>query len=393
MTQGVDTRRTTVLVVGPPPTMMGGLARVVEQVVALQGDERFRIVSFDTTFSSDDGDGLLSKITRHYHHIRLLRKTIRRHRAAAIHIHTCSGFSFYRSAVDMYAARREGCRTILHIHGAAFDEFYDRAGVLTRRIIRSLLNRADCVVALSKSWKARLSAMSPGASIAVIENATDIPVDVSPKRGSEICQFSLLARMDEWKGIDDLLCACSILRRNGLAFRVVMAGPPGTAGDKASLETKIRQLDIAGVVAYVGPLESGDKAELLRESDAYVQPSHHEGMPLAILEAMAHALPIVATRVGAVPEVVTDGGEGLLVSPRKPACLADAMRRLIVDGKLRYRMATAARALAADRFGMDRFRREILTLYNDVCAPARSGTINRNADKASTPCENPLTTV
>jgi len=392
MTQGVDTQRTTVLVVGPPPSMMGGMARVAEQVVAIRGDKRFRIVPFETTFSRSDGNGLLSKIGRHFRHVRFLRRTIRRHRAAAIHIHTCSGFSFFRSAVDMFAARREGCRTILHIHGAAFDEFYDRAGVLTRRIIRSLLNRADRVLALSQSWKVKLSAMSPGARITVIENAADIPSDVSPHRDGACCQFALLAKMDEWKGIDDLLAACAILRGDGLTFRVVMAGPAGSAGDDASLNTKIKQLDLAGTVSYVGPLHGKAKTDLLRESHVYVQPSHHEGMPLAILEAMAHALPIVATRVGAVPEILEDGQEGILVSPRRPSMLADAMRRLIVDRGLRHRMAEAARTLAVDRFSLDRFRREILSLYDDVCAATHFDKTWGNVDGARAHAESAITT-
>lgn len=391
MTQGVDTQRTTVLVVGPPPSMMGGMARVVEQVVAIRGDKRFHIVPFETTFSKNAGGGPLSKITRHFRHVRLLRKTIRRHRAAAIHIHTCSGFSFFRSAVDMFVARREGCRTILHIHGAAFDEFYDRAGVLTRRIICSLLNRADRVLALSQSWKVKLSDMSPGAHVSVIENAADIPPDISPQRSGECCQFALLAKMDEWKGIDDLLTACGILRRDGLAFRVVMAGPAGSAGDLVSLTAKIDQLDLAGTVSYVGPLLGDAKAALLRGSHGYVQPSHHEGMPLAILEAMAHALPIVATKVGAVPEVLQDGRQGILVAPRKPSMLADAMRRLIVDQALRQRMAAAARTLAVERFSLDRFRREILSLYEDLC-PTRFDSTRGNTDKASAHAGSTITT-
>ncbi len=392
MTQGVDTQRTTVLVVGPPPSMMGGMARVVEQVVAIRGEKRFRIVPFDTTFSRNDGRGLVPKITRHFRHVRLLRRTIRKHCAAAIHIHTCSGFSFFRSAVDMFVARREGCRTILHIHGAAFDEFYDRAGVLTRRIIGSLLNRADRVLALSQSWKVKLSAMSPRARISVIENAADIPPDVSPHRDGGCCQFALLAKMDEWKGIDDLLTACGILRHDGFTFHVVMAGPAGSAGDDASLSTKIEQLDLAGTVSYVGPLRGDAKGDLLRESHVYVQPSHHEGMPLAILEAMAHALPIVATRVGAVPEVLEDGHEGILVSPRRPDMLADALRRLIVDPALRHRMAEAARTLAVDRFSLDRFRREILSLYDDLCAPTHFDNIWGNADGARADAESAITT-
>ena len=171
-----------------------------------------------------------------------------------------------------------------------------------------------------------------------------------------------------------------------------MAGPAGSAGDDASLNTKIVQLDLVGTVSYVGPLRGDAKGDLLRASHVYVQPSHHEGMPLSILEAMAQALPIVATRVGAVPEVLKDGREGILVSPRKPGMLADAMRRLIVDRTLRRRMAKAAHTLAVERFSLDRFRREILTLYGDLCAPTRFDRTWENADGARTQAESAITT-
>ena len=115
-------------------------------------------------------------------------------------------------------------------------------------------------------------------------------------------------------------------------------------------------------------------------------------MPLSILEAMAHALPIVATRVGAVPEVLEDGREGILVSPRRPGMLADAMRRLIVDRSLRHRMAEAARTLAVDRFSLDRFRREIFSLYDDLCAPTRFDKTWGNADGARANAESAVTT-
>ena len=188
------------------------------------------------------------------------------------------------------------------------------------------------------------------------------------------------------------MAACAILRGDGLAFRVVMAGPAGSAGDDASLNSKIEQLDLGGSVSYVGPLRGDAKGDLLRESHVYVQPSHHEGMPLSILEAMAHALPIIATRVGAVPEVLKDGREGILVSPRRPGMLADAMRRLIVDRALRHRMAEAARTLAVDRFSLDRFRREILSLYDDLCAPTRFDKTQGNADRARARAESAITT-
>jgi glycosyltransferase involved in cell wall biosynthesis len=93
-------------------------------------------------------------------------------------------------------------------------------------------------------------------------------------------------------------------------------------------------------------------------------------MPIALLEALAHGLPVVATRVGAVPDVIAEGRQGLLVPPRRPGLLADAMRNLARDLQRRKELSCASRRLAQTRFSLDRLRADLLSLYDDISAPS-----------------------
>jgi glycosyltransferase involved in cell wall biosynthesis len=312
-----------------------------------------------------------------------LDRTIRRERPAIVHLHTCSGFSFFRSVLDLLIARRRRCRTILHVHGAAFDEFHARAGSLSRRLIAWSLARADRVIALSETWQRKLRQMADSAQLCVVENAVAYPRSTPSLRQEGPCRFLLLARMDEWKGIDDLLEACARLHADGVAFELTLAGPPGTAGDATALDRKIHVHGLEGRVRYAGPVYGGDKLKLLEWADVYVQPSHHEGMPLSLLEALAYGLAIVATRVGAVPEVIADQVEGVLVPPGQPAQLASAMRRLVINPEERRSMGRASRELALTRFSLDRFRRDLIELYDDLSAapPGSERTVRPQHDR------------
>jgi len=364
--------------IGPPPTLMGGMASVTEQMLSLDFGGRYRVEAFPVTVSMGEAESWYRRVNRHVRCMKSLTATIRRLRPAIIHIHTCSGFSFYRSAVDMVVAKRMGCRTILHIHGAAFDKFHADAGIVERRLIAWSLSRVDRVIALSTSWGEKLCVIAPRARVAVVENAVSIPVDDAVRDHRGPCRFLLLARMDEWKGIDDLLEAAAHLQSGGATFEIVLAGPAGSAGDAVILDKKIRARGLQKAIRYVGPVRGEDKSKLLRRADVYIQPSHYEGMPLSLLEALSYGLPVVATRVGAVPEVVTDSREGLLVPPHRPDRLASAMRTLASDEPQRQSMGRDARRLAISRFSLERFRDDLTSLYDGILASAPTLTVRRS---------------
>lgn len=366
-----------VVVVGPPLDTMGGMTSVVRQTLGLAYDGRYAAYHVPTTHSSQQDEHSWRKLRRHRDQVDRLRRVVQELDARIVHIHTCSGFSFYRSLVDVLAARRSRRRTVLHVHGAQFDEFFHGSPAPARWSICWGLSRADCVIALSLSWRDKLLAMAPAANVSVIENAVAIS-DARPGREGRRaapCHFVVLARMDDWKGIDDALEASRELAQRDVDFRLTLAGPEGTAGDAVGLGEKIRSLGLARQVRYVGPVEGAAKSNLLESADVYLLPSHHEGMPISLLEALAHGLPIVGTLVGAVPEVVEDGVVGLLVPPKSPVRLAKAMATFATDVDRRTQAADAARQLARARFSLGRFERELVALYDDLLGSSPPGAV------------------
>ena len=358
--------------IGAPPEMVGGMGAVVGQMMRLDFAGRYRMEFLPITVSPQACESRVGRVARHFRQRRRLGNTIRRVCSSIVHIHTCSGFSFHRSAWDMRVASRRGCRTVLHMHGARFGEYFADAGTLEQRLVRSALSSADRVIALSESWRVKLLEIAPSARVTAVENAVELPTLRRPLALGATCRFLLLARMDEWKGIDDLLDACALLHRRGVAFELTLAGPEGTAGDSETIDRKIHEHGINGCVRYVGVVQGEANAALLAEADVYVQPSRQEGVPIAVLEAMAWGLPVVATRAGAMAEVIEDDVQGFLVQPCQPMALASAMGTLAFDLPRRAALGEAARTLATTRFGLTRLRDDLVSLYDDVMRERRA---------------------
>ena len=445
-----------VLVVGPRLDATGGMSTVVRHQLSLDHGHRFAATHFATTESTGVTEWLPSRVARHVARVIALFQTVRRQRVAIVHLHTCSGFSFFRTLVDLIAARLAGSRTVLHIHGAAFDEFHRSSGRLGRAVIRRGLAAADAVVALSRGWANSLQSMSPRANIVVIENAVPSPevvpsgatptpalacsdddrytggaprpqhspwprerghatpsanrqllnggaatdpsasgamrepplspcamptsrsvpgamptlawaCDAATDRVTDgVCRFLLLARMDDWKGIDEAIDAARMLRLKGVPFALTLAGPEGSAGDASQLCRRITNAGVDECVRYIGPVHGDVRLRCFAEHDALLQPSRHEGMPMSMLEAMSYGMPVVATRVGAVPEMIDDGVHGLLSPPRDAAALAKTMQQMALHHDSRREMGRAALQLARTRFSLARFANDLEELYGSI---------------------------
>lgn len=373
-----------VLTVGPSPDLVGGMSSVINQMTRLDFAGRYAIECFPITLSSSSEESSAHRIARHVSQRLRLGRILRERDFAIVHIHTCSGFSFHRCAWDLRVARRHGAKTVLHMHGAQFDNYVDRASGLEKRLIRHALQSADRVVALSARWHQVLLSAAPKARIEIIENAVDPAPAQRQRPCNGPCRFLTLARMDAWKGIDDLLDAASLMQRRGMDFRLTLAGPEGSAGDRRQIQGKIDARDLTSRVVYVGTVMGAEKEHLLEATDVYVQPSHHEGMPISILEALAHEVPVVATRVGAIPEIIDDDVHGLIVPARDPGALAQAMGTLVVDVPRRLALGSAGLTLAKSRFSLARFREELTSIYDTLLSQgSRSSLTQRIAQSAA----------
>lgn len=174
-----------------------------------------------------------------------------------------------------------------------------------------------------------------------------------------------VARLSPEKGIHHLLQAHSILRSRGLLMRLVLVGE---GPQRSDLEMLARTLGISTTVEFLGYQEHVET--FLSTFDFFVLPSISEGIPLSLLEAMANGLPVVATNVGGIPEIVVHQESGLLVPPGQPEALAQALDQLIQNPGEADRMANNAEGRIRERFGMTAMSEAYQHLYRaDPPAP------------------------
>ena len=147
-----------------------------------------------------------------------------------------------------------------------------------------------------------------------------------------------VANLRPMKGHDDLMAAVPEVLRAFPEAVFLLAGRDESGGCYAA---RVREAGLDGTIRLLGFYPNG--REIIRAADIFILPSHYEGCPISILEAMAERRPIVATRVGGIPEQVRHEKEALLIEPGEPAALAGAIVRLAGDESLRRRLAEAAR--------------------------------------------------
>lgn len=166
-----------------------------------------------------------------------------------------------------------------------------------------------------------------------------------------------IARLDQQKGHQFLLQA--VRQMPDAVFVLAGDGPA-----RQELQAQVQAQAIADRILFLG--HRVDVADLLAACDLFVLPSIYEGLPLAILEAMAAGRAVVATAVGGVPEAVLDGQTGLLVPPGNPDALADAVRSLLSDPARAARMGTAGKARVQQHFSIDVMARQINQTYEEL---------------------------
>jgi glycosyltransferase involved in cell wall biosynthesis len=168
-----------------------------------------------------------------------------------------------------------------------------------------------------------------------------------------------LGRLEREKGIFELVDSVAKIRAEFPNTKLQFAG----CGDVDGIRDRAKQLGIGENVEFLGWVSGTAKTSALAEAAIFVLPSYSEGLPIGLLEAMAASLPIVATAVGGIPDLVTDGTSGLLVQPKDPDALAGALLNLLRDPSLRARLGNEARRQIEERYASARVMPQIDALY------------------------------
>lgn len=279
-------------------------------------------------------------------------------RLAGLHIHTASRASFWRKSVFALAAIVFRRPYVLHLHGGMMQEFYaDQCGPLGRKWIAFVLRHAARVIVLSPQWAEWLLQVCPVANVVVVPNPVKVGVLDSSLR--EPLTVLFLGRLEQNKGIYELIKALALVAGRFPRVRLLIGGD----GETGQVLEKADSLGVAENIELLGWVSGQQKQDLFKHASILVLPSYKEGLPMAVLEAMAEGVPVVATAVGGVPYAVRNGVEGLLVAAGDANALADALARLLADHELRESMGNAGWARANQLFSIPAVLQQVDALY------------------------------
>jgi len=288
--------------------------------------------------------------------------------ADVLHTHT----ALAANVLSRAAGRLGGAAVVSHIH----IENHFRPNGLARAVHSTLDNGsarlAARVLAVSEDTRRSLLAQGyPARLVEVVHNGIDVEAEAA-RRGTglraelgvpdDAALVGELARLCDVKGQRELIEAAALVPGVHIALSGADLEQGGAYG--AMLERLAQDRGVAGRVHFLGFRD--DAGAVLDQLDAFVLPSWIEGLPMTVLEAMAHGKPVIATPVGGTPEAVADGETGLLVPPRDPVRLAEAIRALAADPELAQRLGLAGRERVEREFSEAAMTRRVLEVYDAV---------------------------
>ncbi|WP_063712695.1 glycosyltransferase family 4 protein [Nocardia concava] len=354
------TRRQRALWVSTSMATRGGVASFVRDMRATPLWDEWHI---DHVATHRDGS-IATKLAAYQVSVFVYLYRLLVRRPAVVHLHMSSYGSFPRKYMFELLARVLRIPVVLHVHGSDFSVFYDGASPSLRAAIRDALSGAAVVIALGEPWAAALREIAPEARITVVSNAIRPNTPVDQRSGLPV-QVLFLGEVGERKGTFTLLEAWHRM----MTERAAVAPPPRllVAGDGAVERARkmVADLGCASSVEIAGWLEPQRVPELLTASQVLVLPSHREGQPMAILEAMARGLCVVTCPVGGIPDLI-DERSGVMVAPGDAEELAEALGRVVGDAALRERLGAAALQRVREEFDIDVVWRRFDGLYREI---------------------------
>jgi glycosyltransferase involved in cell wall biosynthesis len=346
----------------------GGMLSVVQ---GYERDDMYRSWKFQSLWTHKDGSALTRVGAALSAYGKMLGFLVRG-KVSFMHVHAAMRGSFWRKALFVRTARSFGVPSIIHLHGSEMQTFYNSLSPARQKSVGLVLEKAEAVVVLSESWRKFVQEIAPRARITVLNNYVVLPSldEKSPDTTAET-KFNVLflGLLGQRKGIYDLLQCWPAVTEVFPGARLRIGGN----GEVELAKQRAAELGIEHSVEFLGWIDGERKLELLRDADVFVLPSYNEGLPMSVLEAMSFGKAVITTRVGGIPELVSDGDDGLLINAGNLAQLTTALLRLAQDVPFRNAIGAAARRRIEGQFSDKVILPRLEDLYRQVSERAQQG--------------------
>lgn len=345
-----------ILMVGPGRNVMGGISTVVNSYYDLKLDE---IVELRYIASMEDGNKLKKLMVAIMAYIQF-HKYVRQF--DVVHIHMAAQASFVRKSLFVRAAKYARKKVIIHQHSADFDVFFhEKSDSRKQREIKKVFSLADRVIVLSEEWAEFFGEyICDPEKITVLHNGVIIPQ--YQKKDYTDHNVLYLGRLGARKGSYDLLKAIPEILKEVPDAVFFLGGD----GEVAQSKKVIDENDLAEHVKLLGWVQADEKEEYMKKSSIFVLPSYHEGMPMAVLEAMSYGLATVASNAGGIPQIIENGKNGIRIEAGDIHAIETELIKLLKNAERKKEIGMAGRRRIVEEFSAKNNISKLIEIYTEV---------------------------
>ncbi|UCV09831.1 glycosyltransferase family 4 protein [Dechloromonas denitrificans] len=313
----------SVVMIGPCPDAKGGMSSVIAVYRAhglfSEGDCRYLITATE--------GNTWHKLWVATSAFGLFVKLLALGRVSVLHAHVASGVSFWRKSLFIGLAYLFGCPVIFQLHGAEFRTFVaQRLTGWRKNLAFKLMRESSLVFVLSRDAEELLRTNVGLSRIELFPNPIATPKCVNRARTNDVV---FLGQIGNRKGAFDLIKSFSDVHKKIPSSRLILAGN----GEIQKAKELVSELNLGHSVIFSGWVNEEQRTKLLSEAGVFVLPSYNEQMPMSVLEAMASEVPIIASTVAAIPDMLEHGKCGVLIPPGNIQALGEAIAELLADPK------------------------------------------------------------
>lgn len=349
----MEKNRPKVLMIGPDRSVHGGISGVVNNYYEAGLDKLIDLYYIGTMVEGSKWVKLLCAVKAYFRFLLKLPEY------DIVHVNMASDASYYRKSIFVRTARIYHKKIVIHQHGGNFTEFYGKelsdAG---RESVRKVLSMGDAFLVLGTAWKDFFGTIIGRDRITVLPDAIQIPPLDQKQYG--VHKILFLGRLCKAKGIGELLAVMPKLKEKYPDVHLYLGGI------WEDQELQAEAMALQDCVTDLGWVSGAVKQKYLKECDIFVMPSYFEGQSVSILEAMANACGIVASRTGGIPDMIIEGETGIFAVPQDTETLKEGLDRLLAEPQLCRMFGENARRKVEKEFSIEDNMKQLLAIYESI---------------------------
>lgn len=351
-----------ILIIGALPPPPGGMETVMKDMCSLNM-KHYELIPFNVAKTKLIKSNIVFNTANFMYRCVKLIATLAHKRPELVHIHISSNIGFWQRATYAKITHLMRSPYILHMHGGEFKEFYEKSTPSKKKIIHTALNQAKAIIVLSAGWKKYFESIQKDSKYYVLPNSINMKaIEKYTLKKDKSSKFKVLfvGRVERKKGIYELLEAISKSRIPNLELDII--GP--VMETKSDIDAYVKKLKIEKKVRFHGAIVSDDRLKYFSQSDVFILPSYWEAFPISILEGMAFGLPIIATAVGAIPEVVKKEN-GIIIPPKNVNAIVKALQDIKSNSK-KISYSSNNKQKVKNNYTTQKFQKNLESIYEQL---------------------------